>query len=322
MMNNELIERYIYAVTKRLPSKSREDVSAELRTLIDDMLEERCNGRTPDEKDVRVVLTELGTPDELAQQYDTSTHKYLIGPPYFATYKYVMKIVLACVLIGLLVSGGLSAVVNPSADIFETFAEWIGTVVSGLMSAFAFVTLLFAYFNYKGVKLSNMSLDDLPPVPKKKQIISKGDCIAGICFSVAFIIIFMIIPQYFGVFISETKEIIPILDVDAVRSMWYVPALFGVAGIVREVVCLIEGRYNKKVMITTIVCNVVSAILSVWWLTTENVINVKFFSYMLEDLDRATFLQIVGGFEHIFLVAMLLALTIDTIVTVVKTIKE
>lgn len=40
----ELIDRYIYAVTKKLPQKQREDIEKELRTLIDDMLEERCAG--------------------------------------------------------------------------------------------------------------------------------------------------------------------------------------------------------------------------------------------------------------------------------------
>ena len=34
-MTNDLIERYIYAATKRLPGKIRADVSDELRTIID-----------------------------------------------------------------------------------------------------------------------------------------------------------------------------------------------------------------------------------------------------------------------------------------------
>lgn len=68
-MNHDLIERYIYAVTKRLPYKTREDVAQELRTLIDDMLKERCGEITPTQKDVKIVLTELGTPDELYEQY-------------------------------------------------------------------------------------------------------------------------------------------------------------------------------------------------------------------------------------------------------------
>lgn len=62
---NDLIERYIYAVTKRLPQKVQKDISDELRTLIDDMLAERCGELVPEEKDIRVVLTELGTPEEL-----------------------------------------------------------------------------------------------------------------------------------------------------------------------------------------------------------------------------------------------------------------
>ena len=50
-MNLDLIERYIYAATKRLPKKQREDVAQELRGLIDDMLNERCKEVTPTEKD-------------------------------------------------------------------------------------------------------------------------------------------------------------------------------------------------------------------------------------------------------------------------------
>lgn len=56
-MKNDLIERYIYAVTKRLPQKVQKDISDELRTLIDDMLVERCGELVPEEKDIRVVLT-------------------------------------------------------------------------------------------------------------------------------------------------------------------------------------------------------------------------------------------------------------------------
>ena len=79
-MKNDLIERYIYAVTKQLPKKNREDVSMELRGLIDDMLSERC-AVEPTERDVRDVLTELGTPRELYAKYDEDADKCLIGQP-------------------------------------------------------------------------------------------------------------------------------------------------------------------------------------------------------------------------------------------------
>ena len=66
--DNDLIERYLYAITRRLPAKQCADVAEELRTLISDMLDERCGNLPPTAKDVRVVLTELGTPGEVVRK--------------------------------------------------------------------------------------------------------------------------------------------------------------------------------------------------------------------------------------------------------------
>ena len=41
--NNNLIERYVYDVARRLPEKDREDVKKELRANIYDMLPENAN---------------------------------------------------------------------------------------------------------------------------------------------------------------------------------------------------------------------------------------------------------------------------------------
>lgn len=322
MMNNELIERYIYAVTKRLPAKSREDVSNELRTLIEDMLEEKCGDITPVEKDIKVVLTELGTPDELADKYDTSTHKYLIGPPYFSTYKFVLKIVLICMVIGLVVSGIITAVTTPSDFLIEAGVEWVATIISGLTSAFAIVTIIFAFFSYKGIKLNNFSFDELPAVPQKKQEISRIDCVMGICTSVIFLVIFLIVPQCVGAYMPEVNEFVPIFNVDVIRSVWYIPALFSIAGISREIIKLIEGRYNKKVMITTIVDNAISAVVAAWWLMRDNIINPEFIGALTGEFQEEIIIKAVTNFELVFLGAMLVALALDTIVAIIKTLSK
>ncbi len=83
MSVQELKERYVYAVSRLLPHKMREDISAELDTLIEDMLEERCQDRPAEEKDLRVVLAELGSPSEMANHYSPDKDKCLIGPPLF-----------------------------------------------------------------------------------------------------------------------------------------------------------------------------------------------------------------------------------------------
>ena len=93
MVKNDLIDRYIYAVTKHMKSAMKKDVAAELETIIQDMLEERCGDVTPTERDIKVVLTELGTPAELSSKYKGETQDCLIGQPYYSLYVYVLKIV-------------------------------------------------------------------------------------------------------------------------------------------------------------------------------------------------------------------------------------
>jgi len=72
-MSNELIDRYVYAVVRHLPSRIKNDVSRELDALISDMLTDRCGDIAPADKDIRVVLTELGAPNESSSLY--SGHK-------------------------------------------------------------------------------------------------------------------------------------------------------------------------------------------------------------------------------------------------------
>lgn len=81
----EMVDRYIYAVIQRLPQPQREDIAEELRSLIEDMLEERVHGRGITNKDEEEVLMELGNPKHLAQKY-RGGKRYLISPEYFLSH--------------------------------------------------------------------------------------------------------------------------------------------------------------------------------------------------------------------------------------------
>lgn len=331
-MTNDLIERYIYAVTKRMSEKNRKDVSDELRTLIDDMLLERCGDVVPDEKDIKVVLTELGTPQELSEKYNTDTKKCLIGPPYYSTYKYVLKIVLICITIGTVISTfvldflttpEIATKITSVQPWIDMFVSLFTMLISESIEAFAFVTLLFAFFYHKNINIDTTSnLDDLPPIPKESKLISKWDSIIGIGLSVIFLVVFLAAPQIFCVILTGTSEIIPIFNIETVRATWYIIALFSIAGIIREVIKLLEGRYSKKVMVSTIVANIVSAVLSFWWFTNDKLINPEFNNRLTEFFDDGIVLNIFSNFPYFFFGCILLALTIDCLTTVIKTIKK
>ena len=323
-MKHDLIERYIYAATKRLPGKNREDVSMELRGLIDDMLTERCGDETPTEKDIRVVLTELGTPMEVYAKYDEDADKCLIGQPYYSTYKFVLKIVLASVVVGMTIVSLIQAVVEPTVW-YDMISEWIGDLSGSLMTAFAFVTILFAFFQDKGIKLDGSSnLEELPTVPKKKQVISKIDPVIGIVIDIMFVILFLAAPHMLGAVNTQTGVIVPIFNVDVIRTHWYIITLFALFGIVRETVKLLEGRYNNKVMLTTVTTNVLSAGTAIWWLSDANLFNPAFTNVIVEHLEENEE-AVVTLFEHFprfFLVVMIFALALDTIEVVVKTLRK
>lgn len=140
-----LIDKYITEVGKHLPRKNRADIEAEIRSTLEDMLEERTQGRGPaDEATVMNLLKEYGSPRDVAATY--KTQQYLIGPRLFPIFEMVLRIVLAVVvgasLIGLGVSLTKTGLSGP--DFVTSIGEWFGGLVSGLIAAFGNIVLVFA----------------------------------------------------------------------------------------------------------------------------------------------------------------------------------
>lgn len=323
-MKSDLTERYIYAVTKKLPYKAREDVAQELRSLIDDMLKERCGEMVPTDKDIRVVLTELGTPGELYEQYAGEGKNCLIGPGYYHTYMFVLKLVLICETAGITMAAIISAVANVQAFVwYQAFLQWIGMLFSGGLSVIGFVTALFAFFEYKEISLNtDGGLDDLPPVPKKEERISKGDCIWGIVLSVVFLIAFMVCPEIVACSIIDGKRV-PIFNTEVIKSLWYLMFFFSGLGIAGEVVKLLEGKYTRRVMLTTVITNAISAVCTVGWLARSEIMNPEFAASIekLFEADAAWIANVFSHFQYFFMGIILFALLLDSGITVYKWVK-
>lgn len=324
MKNNELVDRYIYAVTMRLPNKTSGDVAKELRSIISDMLDERCGEAAPTEQDIKAVLTELGTPSELADKYDADCKKSLIGGIYFTQYKLVIKIVLISVAFGMTIAGTVASIMAQETW-YVAFAEWLGVIINSLAGAFTFVTLLFAFFYHKGVKISVQadSLDDLPPVPKHNATIPRHDPIVSIVFSVIFAVIFLAAPQIFCVVVADNGTFIPILNADVMRGVWYLIICLTALSIIKDSVKLIDRSYTRRLMVVTVVADLMSVGLSFWWLMNDKLLNPK----LIESLSKiftdesAVLVRIVSNLQYILLGIIVFSLLVDIVSTVVKTLK-
>ncbi len=86
-----MIDQYIFEVGENLPEKLRADLEKEIRSLIEDTLEERSRtySRAIDDDMIAEVLKEFGPPERMAASYQPQ--KYLIGPKLYPTFILVLK---------------------------------------------------------------------------------------------------------------------------------------------------------------------------------------------------------------------------------------
>lgn len=321
----ELIDRYVYAVGKRLPYKIRRDVEQEIITLIQDMLEERCGGRPEELKDVRVVLAELGRPEELAVQYSPDHDKCLIGQPYYSKYKTVLKIVAPSVLLGMFLAGSIDTVIALVGkdvswiDYFEQIFRWIGMCIQGLVTAFAIVTGIFALLQWKQVALEELSTEAWEnvarPVTKGKKS-NKVDAAAGIVLSIVFLVIFIFAPQIICAVFTDTQGIrhtMPVLNTVLVRKLWYFTAAFASIGIIRNLYCFFQEKYTMRTAAVCSVCDGLSLVLSIIWLTQYQLMNSEFLNqiHVIFSENQKIVRMLFENFQMFLLAVLIIALLMD-----------
>lgn len=288
----ELIERYIYAVTHRLPQSQREDIAKELRGLIEDMLEERGQEGQVTEKQVEEVLIELGEPRELAEKY-RGAKRYLIGPELFAHYLMVLKIVLISTSVVIGVTFIIQVILDPPS-ILDSFISLIISIVNGLPMAFGWTTLAFAMIQFVGAKQLNLQPQekrswkpsDLPVVPHPKGQVKRGDAIAGIVFYTIFIAIFGFSNEYFGVWFFEDgkfRNVIPFFNEDAHGYYFlFIVLMFGF-GIIKECLKLIYGRWTMKLVLFTTIVNIISCIGLIFIIVEPAIWNPNFMNQLVDS---------------------------------------
>jgi len=340
MKYTELIERYVYAVTRQLPIKQRADIEKELTSIINDMLEERCGDVTPTEHDVNVILAELGKPSELAAKYDPNGERSLIGPRYFRRYIQTMKLALPMVVLGMIIAAVLSILVEGvdkdmnlvinGVDFswLGVIFSWIGNIITSVISAAAFITFIFAVFEYKGVTLDEDDINKLPKVPEKSQRIKRSECIVGIVFSVIFMAIIMLAPEVICAANMSDDGIInavPIFDTTVIRSLWPCFAAIFVLGIGCECFGLIEGVYSVRYAVVTVVVNVLIAVGVVFAFGRSDIMNSEFLAgidTIFKMEPEAEFITVLFEKFNVFFVGVwLFALVLDTVEAVVKCFK-
>jgi hypothetical protein len=142
----ELIDRYTTAIGKRLPPKNRADIESEIRSTLQDMLEDRSqkSGRPVDDAMISEVLKAYGAPDKVAATY--LPERYLIGPRLYPFFMLVVKIV-AAVLTALAVVGmgiGLGSAAPGLNEVVKIIGKDLLQYIHAIITALGNIVLIFA----------------------------------------------------------------------------------------------------------------------------------------------------------------------------------
>jgi len=285
-----MVERYIFAVTKKLPEKQRSDIEQELRSLIEDMLSAQANNDTPTAGDVEVVLRELGDPAQLADRY-RAKKSYLIGPDNYDTYFFVLKIVLAAVAFGITLAMTISYFVEPPKSIVELFVDYFSGIFGALLQVFAWVTVIFAIIESRNLPVSREFKDeqwspsDLPELPDRDIMIKPLESIVGLLFAAVAVVIFNTAEHLIGIYsfaANEATRVIPLFDYEGFRSLLPLLNLMLALGIVKESLKLVIRKWTKGLAAINLVINAFSFGLFVLFIRGEGLWNDAFFAFWVE----------------------------------------
>lgn len=292
----ELIERYIYAVTKSFPKKQRMEIEEELKANIEDMVEENSSNESYEEK-IEKVLLELGDPEILADNYRGS-RKFLIGPIYYELYLLVLKIVIAAVVGGITIALFIKSFFTANNDIANIGMEYLGSIFSGALQAFAWTTIVFFIIERNNGKLNDKQenkeiwdLSKLPPLPDKKTQIPISEPVAAIIFTTIFFSIFLGIlytaPEVIAVYIEKAGEMIRIPLFESKVLQGYRAIFIGIffLSILKEVISLYYRKWNIKNSLISILIILITAILGIIIITDNSLWNPDFAVEISKNFD-------------------------------------
>jgi hypothetical protein len=285
-MNTNLIDTYVSEVGRRLPRKTRTDIEAEIRSILQDMLEERSQkaGKPADDEMTLDVLKAYGAPDKVAATY--LGERYLIGPRLYPIFMMVARIVL--IVLGVLAAVGLGIALYQASqtpwDAFKIILKAIANLIASGFTALGNIVIFFAIIEWAlfraGVK------PDIKGMPGEKEWdprsltrlstpnrVKVGETIIEIVGCFVVIVIFNFYPQIIGFTpslngVAESgwtigfgnMTFVPLLSQAFFNFVPYLTLVWGLT-ILLDIVLLRMGQWNVVTRICLVGLKVVNIVI-------------------------------------------------------------
>lgn len=296
----KLLEKYIYAIGMHLPYKNRQDIKEELKSLLLDQIETEY-GTEPTAAQIEKVITEFGSPREVANRY--TENRYVIGMGYYDLYFMIMKIIAGALTIAFVVvfavellaeqPEGLalvSAILSVPVRICSAFIGSVG----GLTLVFIMMT---RYGRENVINLDeNWTTKELDQIQIGNQKVSLPGIIIELFFSTVFIVLLNAYPQVVTLAENAFSVGIPVQHTINIQvfSMYVLAMTFlYLVDVVYDLILLKTREITKRLRL---------------FLVTKEMASIALFGVMLSD-DKL-YLQDNGllGFKVIFIIILVVAI--------------
>ena len=279
-----LTDRYVAAVLRAVPDKSRAEIERELRASIADALDAHIGNGEDRELAETAVLTELGDPSLLAREYAGPPH-YLIGPNVYHAYVRTLGTLLA-VFLPLSWSLLLAIWLLGGNSLLEALATASGGALTvGLLVAF-WTTLAYSVVDRSAEARQELAAafgsapgmwgpERLPSSTAMRPGRQRASIEAVVGGAIGIVLLF--VQRSVSPFSDPAGQPIPILNPE-LWSFW-LPALIAIAAalVVTEFTALAVGSWSPWLAVLITLIQLASATGYIYLLATGSLFNPAFF---------------------------------------------
>lgn len=200
----KLIEQYLTAIGAKLPWKGRADIIAELRSLLEDGIEQRF-GKQPTDNEVKTFITEFGSPSAVATRY--TGDRPVIAAGLAALFRLLVLILLGAMGISFFIVMIMNLITVHAGSItgmiiLAELAGFAGRTFGAWISATGFMTIGFMiasrFLPDAGIDLDeDWNTDELSDIEPESDAVSIPEAVLGLAGLAA---VFIMVNFFPGVF--------------------------------------------------------------------------------------------------------------------------
>ncbi len=277
------IDRYVAEVGRHLPEKTRQDIEKEIRSSLEDALEDRLQAEAGKSREdvILDLLKELGPPEKVAASY--LPPRYLIGPRLYPTFITVLRIALIIVTALAAIGFGISfsQTARDLSDLGAVLFQTLAGIWSSIVQVFGIIVIVFAILERtlpKGIETEKAWDPRRLPAQPDPDRIKPGELVGETIFTLLALMILVFYTGKIGLyFFNESVGEWSFLPVLTAAFYAYVPwlALLWVLDIFRNALVLYQRRWTSAARWFSLGCNLYGLIVLSLMLTGPALVDIS-----------------------------------------------